>query len=146
MNDSGFRIYRGLKKVTTLPSVRGVDPVVTESDADRILDLIYAPDQFGWPSGTWSQYLSASVPADVRQFISDTLMCNTGRSMVTDELPEHLNELDKLGSDFIAKCSRDRFESIERYEQRLSEYVEQLRQEDYFKQKYSDYQKKLSDN
>lgn len=144
MIDAGFKIYGGLKNVKTMPSVRGVDPVITKSDSDRIFDLVYNHDHLGWPAGTYSQYLSESVPADVRQFIADTLMRNTGRSMITDELPEHLDELSKLGSDFIAKCSRNRFESIERYEQRMMEYVEQLRKEEYFKQKYSEYKNKLS--
>lgn len=143
MFDSGFKIFNSLKNVTFMPSVKGCDLPIVKDDSERILDLIYAPNSDGWPSGAYSQFLSADVPADVRQFIVDTLMNNTGRNMITDELPEHLDQLDKLGSEFIAKCSRDRFESVERYEQRLSEYVEQLRKEEYFKQKYSDYNNKL---
>lgn len=142
---NGFNRYKDLVGVTYLPPTPVVLSELPRDKYDDILDMIFAKDANGWPSGAFSQFLSEKTSSEVRQFIQDYLM--TGGSESHLDVPDEvLKGYKDLPSDFIAQCSRNRNESVEQYEQRISEYVNQLRQEESFKQRYESYMKSFKKN
>lgn len=94
-----------------------------KSPADVLLDQIFACDENGWPQSTLQVYLSEKTADDVRRFIEQNILVNSGpQNIVQDE--KVVAEYKNLSNDFIAACSRNRFESIEQYEARLQEMVD----------------------
>lgn len=139
---NGFNIYRGLDTVEYLPCESvPVDEKVSESPNERILNLIFQRDEFGWPCTSVEVMLSEKTSDEVRTFIQNHLM-QSGKDIqhITDD-PSILHDFDQLSSDFIASCQRNRYESIEDYEKRLDEIIH----DDNLKQTIDNFHKRLND-
>lgn len=142
---NGYFRYKDLDGVSyhSLPPVS--HPASSVRDKyDDMLDIIFGKDINGWPSGSFSQYLSEKTSSEVRQFIQDYIMTG-GRSGQLDLDSSALDAIRDLPTDFIAQTSRNRYESIEQYETRISEYVNQLRAEEGFQKRLEEFQSKLNE-
>lgn len=145
----GYSRYQGLDKIQYIePTEKSVGNLVGWSSdirakEDDLLDLIFTRDPLtNLPTGAYQQFLSDKIQPEIRQFILDYLM---SRSVDTDtDIPDDISaQFDNLPSEFIAQCSRNQYESVEQYEQRISEYIRQAREEDEFKARYERYQKSM---
>ena len=122
----GFKRYGSLVGVTyavaeKVPEVKKE----SESPTDKILKLIFAKDSNGWPSTSVATMLSDKTSEDVRKFIQDNLFSiSPEKFAVADE--KVVSEYRKLDSEFIAMASRNRFESIENYEKRLTDIMSEF--------------------
>lgn len=145
----GYSRYQGLDKIRYIESTEkavgnlvGWSPDI-RSKEDDLLDLIFTRDPVtNLPTGAYQQFLSDKVQPEIRQFIMDYLMSNSVESGtdIPDDVRAQFNE---LPSEFIAQCSHNRYESVEQYEQRISEYIRQAREEDEFKARYERYKKSM---
>lgn len=141
---NGFKRYNGLDSVTMCPCPDYVPKQVDTRDKYQdILDMIFTIDkESGFPAGALNQFMSEKTSAEVKQFIQDYLLVNSGGNAL--DVPDSVLEgYKRLPSEFIAECSRNRFESVEQYEARISERVNQIRQEQDFKKRFSELSKKL---
>lgn len=134
---NGFRIYLNLGKVKYLPcSVPEVKEVAPTS-VDDMLNLIYAIDPVTHlPGGALSMYLSDKTNQQVREFIEKNILVEHDNG--EHDYPSSIREdILKLDSEFIAKTSRNRYESREDYEARVEQYFNDI-------EKQKDYNKKLA--
>lgn len=113
-----------------------------KSSADKILDAIFCKDSNGFPRSSWAALLGKDTPADIKDYIQNNLMMMKSDGHVVDD-DKIVAEYQKLDSEFIAECSRDRFESVQEYEERIKSRIEQLRKEESFRKHYEDFKKKL---
>ena len=123
MDNRGFKIYRGIEEVS-YPEIEEIQVSVSDvkSESDKIFDLIFASDSNRVPCGSVATMLSDKTSDDVRQFIQRNLIDGSRQAhLINDE--GVVNEFQKMSSDFIAKCSRNRYESIEQYEDRLQQII-----------------------
>lgn len=123
---NGFKRYGSLVGVTFAPAEK-VSEVKKESESptDKILNLIFAKDLNGWPSTSVATMLSEKTSDDVRKFIQDNLFSiSPDKFAIADE--KVVSEYRKLDSEFIAMASRNRFESIENYEKRLTDIMSEF--------------------
>ena len=121
---------KGFKQYGSLVGVHYKEPEKVDnpkndvpSPADKVLDLIFAKDVNGWPNSSVEVMLSSKTSDEVRRFITDNLMVARDAAHLVND-PSVINEFQKLESSFIAQCSRNRFESIEDYEQRLNQIIQ----------------------
>lgn len=125
MKKVGFSWLKGVADIQYItPDVK--DKVVNEvkSPADNILDHIFGLDEHGWPNNTLQLYLSEKTADDVRRFIEQNILVNSGhQNFVQDD--KVVAEYKNLTNDFIAQASRNRFESIEQYEERLQSLIKE---------------------
>lgn len=123
MNSRGFKIYQGIENVV-YPEVpeQEVPKSDVKSESDKIFDLIFAIDSHRIPCSSVATMLSDKTSDDIRQFIQKNLV-EGGRQAHLINDPNIVSEFDKMSSEFIAKCSRNRFESIEQYEDRLNKII-----------------------
>lgn len=139
---NGFNIYRGLESVVYLPCPDiPIVEKVADSPSERILNLIFQRDEFGWPCSSVEVMLSDKTSDEVRSYIQNHLM-QSGKDVqhITSD-PSVLNEFNKLSSDFIAQCHRNRYESIEDYEKRLDDIIH----DDNLRQTIDNFHKRLND-
>lgn len=125
----GFKIYQGIEDIKYMPlPEREFVEVDRVSKGDDILDIIFALDPLTHlPNTSIGAFLSDKTNDQVRQFIKDNILRDlpdTGVS-VPDSLRSDLLSLDP---EFIAQISRDRFEDVEHYERRVSDYLESMKQ------------------
>lgn len=125
----GFKIYQGLEDINYMPMPeREYIEVDRVSKGDDILDMIFVLDPLTHlPNTSIGAFLSDKTNDQVRQFIKDNILKDlpdTGVS-VPDSLRSDLLSLDP---EFIARISRDRFEDVEHYEQRVSDYLDSMKQ------------------
>lgn len=123
MNTRGFKRFKGLAKIQYSEKPVKVHPKKdVDSPADRVMNLIFEKDSLGWPNTSVAVMLSDKTSDEVRQFIQNQLMtAHDSAHLIND--PQIVNEYQKLESSFIAQCSRNRFESIEQYEERLQSII-----------------------
>lgn len=119
----GFKIYEGIENVV-YPDIPEMEVPRTDakSEADKIFDLIFATDSNRVPCSSVATMLSEKTSDDIRQFIQRNLVDGRHKSHLIND-PKVVSEFDKMSSEFIAKCSRNRFESIEQYEDRLNQII-----------------------
>ena len=116
---NGFRQYSGLNNVSYCP-VSPCPPIESEvRDKNQdILDLIFS-----------ALYMSDKTNKEVVEFIEQNLL----REFKANEnlnLPQAvLDGLRTLDSKFMAEISRNRFESVEDYELRVRNYLDNLKHE-----------------
>lgn len=124
MNSRGFKIYQGIENVIypDIPEME-VPYSDTKSESDKIFDLIFATDKNRIPCSSVATMLSDKTSEDVRQFIQKNLVEGRHQAHLIND-PNIVSEFDKMSSDFIAKCSRNRYESIEQYENRLNQIIQ----------------------
>lgn len=140
MDSKGFYRYKGLESVEYITPQSVSVPETPCDKYETLLNMIFAKDVDGWPSGAFSQFMSEKTASEVRQFIQDYLL--SGGHESTMDLPSDvLNAYKDLPSDFVAQASRNRYESVEQYETRVSELISQMRAEEGFKQRYEAYMK-----
>ena len=122
-NCCGFNRFKSLPG-SYEPIPEEVEPAKdVKSPTDVVLDRIFAVDKNGFPQTSLSVYLSDKTSDDIRKFIENNILVDfNDPHFVNDE--KAVAEFKKLGSDFVAECSRDRYESIEQYEERLKGIVE----------------------
>lgn len=139
---NGFRRYSGFDKLTYQIPEQKVDSVKESfSDTERILDLIFSVDSNGWPCNSYATMLSEKTSDEVRQFIQNTLLNGGANIQHVIDNPNVLSDFENLSSDFIARCHRNRFESIEDYETRLQEIMK----DDSLKETIDNFHKRLKD-
>lgn len=120
----GFKRYGSLSGVEFMPAESDISSGDVKSPVDSLLDFIFSRDPItGFPVGDLSMYLSDKTSDEVRSFIEAHLMSDLGNDNVLDLDTDIRSEMKKLPSDFLAACSRDRFEDIESYEARISNYI-----------------------
>lgn len=126
----GYRQYN-------LPTGDFIVPDVVEdlqdvkSPEDSIFDLIFAVSPAtGLPCGVIQQYLSDKTSADVKEFIERTFkgIDSPDVSIAPDEIRKEYNS---LSDSLVADLSRDRFESMEQYEERISQFLKDNKAEVY---------------
>lgn len=125
MKKIGFSWLKGVADIQYVtPEVKNKVVNEVKSAVDNILDQIFGLDENGWPNNTLQVYLSDKTADDVRRFIEQNILVNSGQqNFVQDD--KIVAEYKNLTNDFIAQCSRNRFESIEQYEERLQSLVKQ---------------------
>ena len=113
-NCCGFNRFKSLPG-SYEPIPEEVEPVKdVKSPTDVILDRIFAVDKNGFPQSSINVYLSDKTSDDIRKFIEQNILVDfNDPHFVNDE--KAVSEFKKLSSDFVAECSRDRYESIEQY-------------------------------
>ena len=119
----GYSQYRSLVDINynVVETSRSTSQPV-RSVADKLLDLIFSTDSNGWPQSSLSVMLSDKTSDDVRTFIQNNLLSvGSDDHVINDE--KVVSEFRNLSSEFLAKCSRNRFESVEDYENRLQEII-----------------------
>lgn len=123
----GFSHLRGLDSIEFMPYPK-VDVAVPEvkSSGEDILDQIYSIDPIqNVPCGTIYQYLSDKTSVEVRDFIEKNILVDLPSTGV--DVPDNMRQaLYDLDSDFIAKTSRNRFETNEDYEARVHGYLQEM--------------------
>lgn len=139
---NGFFRYRDLANVKYHEAPAEILPNVPQDKYDTLLDMVFARDVNGWPSGAFGQFMSEKTSVEVRQFIQDYLMSG-GHEASLDLPSDVLDAFKELPTEFVAQASRNRFESVEQYETRISELISQMRAEEGFKARMADYQKKF---
>lgn len=129
----GFYRYGSLSGVTFMEPEVCEDKEVRRSSTSDMLDLIYCIDErTGLPSGSIEQYLSDKTNDQVRSFIEKNILVDLPDSVTS--VPQNLREsLLELDSDFIAKTSRNRFESRDDYERRVQTYFEDIEKDKTYK-------------
>lgn len=129
----GYNIFKGLSGIAYMPVEHPVLVDKSRSADDDILDLIYSVDPLTYlPSGSIEQYLSDKTNSQVRDYIEKVIFKDIPR----DEYPDGLrDEILKLDSDFIAKTSRNRFEPLDEYENRVESYFNEIENSKEFEKK-----------
>lgn len=134
----GFNRYKGLENIEYIRPTIEETSIDVRSQHDDILDVIYSVDPItGFPAGAYQMFLSEKTSDDVRKFISDYLM-NNNQSAGLDVPDDVLDQYRQLPTEFIAQVYPSRNESVEQYEERISEYMNQYRQEEEFKRRYDE--------
>lgn len=139
------RVYRGLENISYIePAALDVRASIpADAAAEALYDMIFATDlRTGFPTGAISMHLSEKTADDVRTFIEQKIMIEHGdqRGLVPVEMLKRGSLLD---DEFIAQTVRQRFESDEQYEARLSGYMSKIQEQEQFKSRLAEYQKKL---
>lgn len=139
------RVYRGLENISYIepPALDIRASVPSDAAVDALYDMIFATDpRTGFPSGAISMHLSEKTADDVRTFIEQKIMIEHGdsRGLVPVEMLKRGSLLD---DEFIAQTVRQRFESDEQYEARLSGYMSKIREEETFKSRLAEWKKSL---
>ena len=130
---NGFKRFDGLKDIQyIIPELVVSNESDVESPADRVFNLIFARDKHGWPNSSVEVMLSPKTSEEVRNFIQQNLLIAKDEQHLFKD-PSIINEFQNLSSDFIAKASRNRYESIEDYETRLNGIIEDYKKEETFK-------------
>ena len=128
-----------------IPQTGESSPVQDVRDsAESIFDLIFAVDPVtGLPSGIISQYLSDKTSADVKEFIERTFKGIS--SPEVSVAPEEIHkEYDSLSTSLVADLSRNRFESVEQYEERIKSFLSDNKAEVYRDKLLKDLREKSS--
>lgn len=134
----GFNRYKGLEDIVYIQPDDVSVSVDVRSQHEDLLDLIYSIDPItGFPSGAYQMFLSEKTSDDIRKFISDYLM-NNNQSAGLDLPQDVLDQYNQLPTEFIAQVYPSRYETTEQYETRISEYINQYRQEEDFRRKYDE--------
>lgn len=144
MNTLGFNRYRNLLDSNIVDG----DPIVektseVKSPEEVIIDQIFSCDENGWPRSSWEVFLSKKTSDDIRKYIQDNLMTlQSGQHAISDE--KVVAAYRDLDSEFLAELSRNRYESVDQYEQRISEKIQQLRLSEETKKNFEAFKKKYA--
>lgn len=144
---NGFKQYNEVLSVSYLPpefEVAHTSDIVKKED--DILDLIFTVDPLtGYPTGDISMYMSDKTSAEVREFISQNLMRKIDDDGSVLDLPSDVREkFRELPDDLITELSRDRFESVESYEERINNFLKSER-DSYISERKKDDTRKFFD-
>lgn len=125
----GFQQYSNLENIQYMDVLEETPKAKRRGVNDDLLDMVYCIDPVtGFPSGAISQYLSDKTNDQVRSFIERHLLNDSPDNQIS--VPQNLREqLLNLDSEFIAKTSRNRFESKEQYEDRVQQYFKELEED-----------------
>lgn len=130
---NGFKRFDGLKDLKyIIPELVVSKENDVESSADRVFNLIFSRDRHGWPNSSVEVMLSPKTSEEVRNFIQQNLLIQKNEQHLFND-QKIINEFHNLSSEFIAKTSRNRYESIEDYENRLHGIIEDYQKEETFK-------------
>lgn len=130
---NGFKRFDGLNDLKyIIPELLVSKESDVESPADRVFNLIFARDRHGWPNSSVEVMLSPKTSEEVRNFIQQNLLIQKNEQHLFND-QKVINEFQNLSSDFIAKTSRNRYESIEDYENRLHSIIVDYQKEETFK-------------
>lgn len=141
---NGFKRYNGLSDiVSTIEKVTPVKTTDIKSDADIIMDKIFALDANGFPQPSLAVYLGEKTPDDIKRFIEQNILV-LGQEQHTIQDEKVVAEFRNLESDFIAQASRNRYESIEEYEQRLQQLISDDEEQSFKKQRVEAFKKLLN--
>lgn len=137
--------YRLLNSVTS-PDVVFMPPMeaelesVVRSEKADILDLIFTCHPItGFPCSSYSMYLSDKTSDEVRSFIEKELLRERPETFDSNLRQALIQDFD---SEFIAKVSRNNYESTEAYEERVHSYFEEIREQEDYKKRIDAFVKK----
>lgn len=142
---NGFKQYNEVLTVNYCPPQFIEFP---ESDIvkkeDDILDLIFSVDPLtGYPTGDISMYMSDKTSVEVRDFISQNLMRPINDDGTVLDLPSNVREgFRELPDDLLSDLSRDRYETVEQYEERINNFLKSER-DAYISERKKDESKKF---
>lgn len=140
MNKNGFSRYDAVLNIEyDAPKIRGKKKEV-KSPQDVILDQIFSLDENGWPRTSISMLLSNKTSDDIRKYIEDNILVAKSQGHVIND-ENVIAEFGKLDSEFIAYASRNRHETVEQYEARISDYVAKQSEESARNQRIERYKK-----
>lgn len=125
MYGKGYFLHTGIQDVIHMPSIPVEDSSDMTSYGDsNILDLIFSADPVtGWPMSSVGAYLSDKTNDEVRTYIERNLLREFEGNSISSEMKESLSKVD---TDFLVQCSRNRFETSDQYEQRLSQLLSDM--------------------
>lgn len=130
---NGFKRFDGLKNIQyIIPELVVSKEEDVESPADRVFNLIFATDRHKWPNSSVEVMLSPKTSEEVRNFIQQNLLIQKNEQHLFKD-QSVINEFQNLSSDFIAQCSRNRYESVEDYEKRLTDIIDDYNKQETFK-------------
>lgn len=134
---NGFKMYNGL-----LPSSPSADFEPVKHDVDRtqaeILDLVFSVDPLtGLPSSAIGKYLSDDIDPEVRDFIEKKILVDLPKE-VCNYPDEVRNALKGVDPDFMVKCQRARFESLDEYHDRILNFIRKDLQTKDSKERYNE--------
>ena len=130
---NGFKRFDGLKDIQyIIPEMVVTNEKEVETPADRVFNLIFATDKYGWPNNSVEVMLSPKTSEEVRNFIQQNLLIQKHEQHLFND-QSVVNEFQKLSGEFVAQCSRNRYESVEDYEKRLNGLIEDYKKEETFK-------------
>lgn len=90
-----------------------------KTEADKVFDYIYAPDPITrLPKNALGVYLSANESPVVREYIKQNLM-----GVESPAVPDCITEQD------LEVLTRDRYETLEEYTQRVNSHVKSIKKE-----------------
>lgn len=126
MKKNGFSRYNGVSDIVYIEVPGPESKSVVKSPDDVILDSIFSLNKFGWPDSSITKLLSPKTADDIRKYIQDhILVAKEANHLISDE--KVISAFKDLDAEFIAAASRNRYESIEQYESRISQYIEDQR-------------------
>lgn len=126
-NSFGFSHLRALDRIEFVPYPQiDVPRSEVRSAGDDILDIIYSVDPIqNVPTGSIYQYLSDKTSDEVRTFIERNILVDLPSTVM--DVPDNLRgALRDLDSEFIAKVSRNPYETNEDYESRVHGYLQEM--------------------
>lgn len=134
---NGFKIYSNLPSSTMV-----VDYEPIKVDVDRtqneVLDYVFSIDPLtGLPSSAIGRYLSDEIDDEVRSFIEKHILTDLPQE-IKDYPDEVRNALNKVDDDFMIKCQRMRFESLDEYHERVQSYIKKDLQTKESKSRYNE--------
>lgn len=143
MKGKGFYMFQDVLKCKFMDSnpVEVVD--VVRDSKDDLLDLIFSIDaRTGFPQGALQAYLSDKTNTEVREFISSKLLQELPDNLPTGKLLDFIKE--DVDTDFLANVCRNRFESVESYEERLNSYFKKFEDDKQYQANLAKLKKRLS--
>lgn len=119
-----------------------VEPLdVARDSKDDLLDLIFSTDnRTGFPNSAIDMFLSEKTDNEVREYIKSNILMELPDNLPQGQLLDFIKS-DETDASFLAQVSRNRFESAEQYETRLSALFRQYQQEFEFKKRYAELNK-----
>lgn len=143
MNAKGFYLFKGALGCTFMEASEVEVLDVVRSPKDDILDLIFSQDpRTGFPTGALEAYMSDSTNIEVREYLDKVLFKELPDNLPTGDLLQFLK--DDVDTDFLAKVSRNQFESNEDYMERLQSYFDELEKDKQLKKKLNDWNEKIA--
>lgn len=122
----GFAIYKGCETIKyCTPPQEEILQKETRSSDDDILDLIFSVDpRTGYPTGAINQYESDKTNLQVREYIKQNILVDLPDTAFSTPSMQAREASRLLGDDFMIQCMKMRDESVEQYEQRVSDFLD----------------------
>lgn len=141
MHGKGFYLQRGILGAEFVQPDFSPEVELVRSKDDDVLDLVFQCDPVtGWPMSSYQAYLSDKTSDEVRSFIEKTLLKEHSFQDYPSDIKQDLQSID---SDFMVKCCRNQYETIEEYESRVSSYLDDITHDEEVSKRIKELEKRL---